>query len=72
MRSDNSIEHRETDGTIKVHQNFLKKGPITIGVTSGASTPDKWVLNGKKETKYSAVFSFDGFNKHICIEMLIF
>ena len=38
---DNSIEHREIDGTIQIEKNFLKKGPITIGVTSGASTPDK-------------------------------
>ena len=38
---DNSIEHRESDGRVVVHKNFLKKGPITIGVTSGASTPDK-------------------------------
>jgi len=37
----NSIEHRESDGTIVVHPSFLKKGPITVGVTSGASTPDK-------------------------------
>ena len=41
IRPDNSIEHRELDGSIQVVENFLKKGPITIGVTSGASTPDK-------------------------------
>eukprot|EP01035_Chromulina_nebulosa_P019899 gene19899-25854_t len=38
---DNSIQHRLVDGTVVTTPNFLKKGPITIGVTSGASTPDK-------------------------------
>jgi len=38
--ADNSIEHREEDGTVVKLENFLKKGPIKIGVTSGASTPD--------------------------------
>lgn len=38
---DNSIEHRELDGSIQKQQQFLKKGPLTIGVTSGASTPDR-------------------------------
>lgn len=38
--ADNSLEHREGDGTIVKLENFLKKGPIKIGVTSGASTPD--------------------------------
>lgn len=41
VRPDNSIEHRELDGSIQIQENFLKKGPITIGITSGASTPDK-------------------------------
>jgi 4-hydroxy-3-methylbut-2-en-1-yl diphosphate reductase len=41
IRADNSIEHRLTNGEVVVSKNFLKKGPITIGVTSGASTPDK-------------------------------
>lgn len=41
IHPDNSIEHRETDGSIVTSKNFLKKGPITIGITSGASTPDK-------------------------------
>jgi 4-hydroxy-3-methylbut-2-enyl diphosphate reductase len=39
--ADNSIEHRTVDGKVEIKKNFLKKGPITIGVTSGASTPDK-------------------------------
>lgn len=43
IRPDNSIEHRESDGRILVHSGFLRKGPMTIGVTSGASTPDKSV-----------------------------
>jgi 4-hydroxy-3-methylbut-2-enyl diphosphate reductase len=41
IRADNSIEHRLVDGTVTVAKNFLKKGKVTIGVTSGASTPDK-------------------------------
>ena len=41
IRPDNSIEHRESDGALHVQTNFLKKGKLTIGVTSGASTPDK-------------------------------
>ena len=41
---DNSIEHRTIAGEVVVEKNFLKKGPITIGVTSGASTPDKYAL----------------------------
>lgn len=40
---DNSIEHRDIEGNVVTQKNFLKKGPITIGVTSGASTPDKCV-----------------------------
>lgn len=38
--ADNSITHREEDGTLVKSENFLKKGPVKIGVTSGASTPD--------------------------------
>jgi 4-hydroxy-3-methylbut-2-enyl diphosphate reductase len=41
INGDNSISHREHDGTIVQKHNFLKKGPMKIGVTSGASTPDK-------------------------------
>ena len=36
----NGIEHRLLDGSLQVSQNWLPKGAITIGVTSGASTPD--------------------------------
>ncbi len=38
---DNVIEHRTTSGEIVKTHNFMKRGPMTIGVTSGASTPDK-------------------------------
>jgi len=41
IRADNSLEHREHDGTMVVKKDFLKKGKMVIGVTSGASTPDK-------------------------------
>jgi len=41
INEDNSVTHRLDDGEIVVKKDFLKKGPMTIGVTSGASTPDK-------------------------------
>lgn len=43
ISEDNSIKHRTEDGRIEVHRDFLRKGKMTIGVTSGASTPDKAV-----------------------------
>lgn len=39
----NRILFRSSDGEEHVMDNFLPKGPVTIGVTSGASTPDKVV-----------------------------
>lgn len=42
IRSDNSIEHRTEHGDIIITKDFLKPGKMTIGVTSGASTPDKF------------------------------
>jgi 4-hydroxy-3-methylbut-2-enyl diphosphate reductase len=41
ISSGNSIEHRLLDGSIEKTDLFLKKGPITVGITSGASTPDR-------------------------------
>lgn len=38
---ENIVEHREHDGTVVQKKDFLKKGPMTIGITSGASTPDR-------------------------------
>lgn len=44
IRPDNSIEHREVDGTVTVTPDFLALDrPVRIGVTSGASTPDSVV-----------------------------
>ncbi|CAI8618513.1 unnamed protein product [Vicia faba] len=39
----NKIAHKLNHGELVVTENFLPKGPLRIGVTSGASTPDKAV-----------------------------
>jgi 4-hydroxy-3-methylbut-2-en-1-yl diphosphate reductase len=41
--SGNRIEHRELDGNLKITENWLPDGEIVVGITSGASTPDKVV-----------------------------
>ncbi|WP_204106148.1 MULTISPECIES: 4-hydroxy-3-methylbut-2-enyl diphosphate reductase [Spirulina sp. CCY15215] len=39
----NRIEHKPLDKAIAVTENWLPEGKIAIGITSGASTPDKSV-----------------------------
>jgi 4-hydroxy-3-methylbut-2-enyl diphosphate reductase len=39
----NAIEHKPLEDDIKVTQNWLPEGEITVGITSGASTPDQAV-----------------------------
>ena len=39
----NRIEHKKLHGDLTVTDNWLPTGPITVGVTSGASTPDRAV-----------------------------
>jgi len=41
--SENRIEHRELSGNLKITENWLPDGEIVVGITSGASTPDKVV-----------------------------
>jgi 4-hydroxy-3-methylbut-2-en-1-yl diphosphate reductase len=41
--ADNSVEHKPLGKDLEVVKNWLPSGKIVIGVTSGASTPDKVV-----------------------------
>ncbi len=43
MKSIDSIEHRQLDGSVTITENWLPEGEIIVGITSGASTPDKVV-----------------------------
>lgn len=45
IKSENSIEHRLLDGKLEITENWLPSGKIVVGITSGASTPDKAVEN---------------------------
>ena len=40
---DNTVEHQPLNKNLTVETNWLPEGSITVGVTSGASTPDKVV-----------------------------
>jgi 4-hydroxy-3-methylbut-2-en-1-yl diphosphate reductase len=43
IKSIDSIEHRQLTGELVITENWLPKGEIVVGITSGASTPDKVV-----------------------------
>ncbi|MDJ0800959.1 MAG: 4-hydroxy-3-methylbut-2-enyl diphosphate reductase [Calothrix sp. MO_167.B12] len=43
IKSIDSIEHRQLDGSVTITENWLPEGKIIVGITSGASTPDKVV-----------------------------
>jgi 4-hydroxy-3-methylbut-2-enyl diphosphate reductase len=43
--SADKIQHRSLSGQIEIAENWLPDGQVTIGVTSGASTPDSTVAN---------------------------
>ncbi|HEY9647014.1 MAG TPA: 4-hydroxy-3-methylbut-2-enyl diphosphate reductase, partial [Chroococcidiopsis sp.] len=41
----NQVEHKPLGRPLEVQTNWLPDGPITVGITSGASTPDKIVAD---------------------------
>jgi len=43
IQSINNIEHRQLSGDLVMTENWLPPGEIKVGITSGASTPDKVV-----------------------------
>ena len=43
IKSKTHIEHRQLDGNLNVKENWLPSDDVIIGITSGASTPDKVV-----------------------------
>ncbi|MEH2264108.1 4-hydroxy-3-methylbut-2-enyl diphosphate reductase [Nostoc sp.] len=43
IKSGDSIEHRQLNGQLMSTENWLPDGAIVVGITSGASTPDKVV-----------------------------
>jgi 4-hydroxy-3-methylbut-2-en-1-yl diphosphate reductase len=43
IQSRKNIEHRELNGQLTVTENWLPDSEIVVGITSGASTPDKVV-----------------------------
>ena len=42
---DNSILHKPLESELVLKENFLPDGDINVGITSGASTPDKVVAD---------------------------
>ncbi|MGF1487914.1 MAG: 4-hydroxy-3-methylbut-2-enyl diphosphate reductase [Prochloraceae cyanobacterium] len=45
IKDANKLEHKPLDKEIEIASNWLLEGKITVGVTSGASTPDKVVAD---------------------------
>ena len=45
IRPGNGVEHRLLSGNLQVTENWLPEGAIAVGITSGASTPDKVVAD---------------------------
>ncbi|MEM9271483.1 MAG: 4-hydroxy-3-methylbut-2-enyl diphosphate reductase [Cyanobacteria bacterium P01_F01_bin.143] len=45
IKEDNTVEHKPLGKDVEIQDNWLPEGKITVGVTSGASTPDKVVAD---------------------------
>jgi len=42
---ENSIFHKPLGAELELKNNFLPNGKVNVGITSGASTPDKVVAD---------------------------
>lgn len=56
--SQNKIEHKPLEADLEIQENWLPQGKITVGITSGASTPDKVV-----EDVIEKIFAFKSSQK---------
>ena len=59
--SGDRLEHKPLGRDLEVAQNWLPNGSIVVGITSGASTPDKVV-----EDVIEKIFEFKGANSVVC------
>jgi 4-hydroxy-3-methylbut-2-enyl diphosphate reductase len=62
---DNRIEHKLLHGELAVTENWLPDGPIAVGVTSGASTPDRAV-----EAAIERIFQLKGSTPLVAAESM--
>jgi 4-hydroxy-3-methylbut-2-enyl diphosphate reductase len=62
---DNRIEHKLLHGELTVTENWLPEGPIAVGVTSGASTPDRAV-----EAAIERIFQLKGSTPLVAAESM--
>lgn len=56
----NAIEYKPLGKELEIQENWLPSGPIVVGITSGASTPDKVV-----EEVIAKIFELKGWNINI-------
>ncbi|HEY9698275.1 MAG TPA: 4-hydroxy-3-methylbut-2-enyl diphosphate reductase [Trichocoleus sp.] len=59
----NRVEHKPLHQDLEVQENWLPAGQITVGITSGASTPDKVVA-----AVIEKIFEIKGVNREVALK----